>query len=312
MLVARYDRNAALLDGLVPVDGLELDITEENDDPARERLGLSGGFDAWEAYAGRYLMDMDAGRREFSAVPVYPKRTFRHGAIHVPRGGAVRGPEDLAGRRVGLQHWSTTAAVWAKGILTEDHHVNLGAIRWLQTSPDSMPWSRPDWLRLEQAPAGTDLAALLLRGEIDAAITSQAWAPYEHPELDFLFPDYPALERAWYARTRIFPIMHVLLVRSSILDRAPWVARRLCDAWAAAKMACLDRMERDRLVVTSMWFQGLLQEERAAMGSRDTYPYGLAPARHELSRLIEYAVAQGLIRRLMAPDELFHPAARDC
>ena len=312
MLVARYDRNAALLDGLVPVDGLELDITEENDDPARERLWLSGGFDAWEAYAGRYLMDMDAGRREFSAVPVYPKRTFRHGAIHVPRGGAVRGPEDLAGRRVGLQHWSTTAAVWAKGILTEDHHVNLGAIRWLQTSPDSMPWSRPDWLRLEQAPAGTDLAALLLRGEIDAAITSQAWAPYEHPELDFLFPDYPALERAWYARTRIFPIMHVLLVRSSILDRAPWVARRLCDAWAAAKMACLDRMERDRLVVTSMWFQGLLQEERAAMGSRDTYPYGLAPARHELSRLIEYAVAQGLIRRPMAPDELFHPAARDC
>ena len=311
MLVARYDRNAALLDGHVPVPGIELAVREENDDPARQQLGLTGAFDAWEAYAGRYLIDLDAGRREFSALPIYPKRTFRHASIYVRRGGPVRRPADLAGRRVGLQHWSTTAAVWARGILAEDHGVDLRAVRWVQTSPDPAGWSRPAWLHIEQAEPGADLAGLLTGGEIDAAITSQAWVPYEHPELDFLFPDYPLLERTYFARTRIFPIMHVLLVRTSILDADPWVAASLFDAWTQAKLACLARLERDRLLLTSMWFAGLLQEERAAMGGRDTYPWGLRATRHELEKLLEYARAQGLIRSHLEPEDLMHPAARD-
>ncbi len=308
VLVARYDRNVALLDGRVPVDGVQLDTRVENDDRARQRMGLSGAFDVWEAFAGRYLVDHDAGRREFVALPVFPKRTFRHSAIYVRRNGPVRSPADLHGRRVGLQHWATTAALWAKGILAEDHDIDLRAISWLQTSPDEPAWSRPAWLRLEQAPGGSDLATLLAQGDIDAAITSEAWVPYEHPEFDFLFPDYGNRERRYFARTRIFPIMHVLLVRRSILDADPSLGMRLFDAWTAAKLECLARQARDRLVVSSMWYQSLLQEERTAMGSTDTYPWGLRRSRHEVAKLVEYALAQGLLSVRWQPEALFHPS----
>jgi 4,5-dihydroxyphthalate decarboxylase len=311
MLVARYDRNAALLDGRVSVEGIDLQIHEENDDRARQQLGLTGSYDVWEAYAGRYLMDLDAGRREFTAIPVYPKRTFRHSSIYVRRNGPVTAPSDLAGRRVGVQHWATTAALWAKGILAEDHGLELGSVTWVQTSPDLPSWIRPPWLRLEQAQHGSDLAAMLQGGAIDAAITSEAWVPYEHPDFGFLFPDYARREREYFARTRIFPIMHVLLVRTSILDADRTMAVRLFRAWTASKLACLDRIQRERLLVTSMWFQGLLQEERAAAGSPDTYPWGLERSRHEVAKLIEYALAQGIVAAPLKPEDMFHPTARD-
>ena len=310
MLVARYDRNAALLDGRVPVEGIDVQIHEENNDRTRQRLGLTGSYDVWEAYAGRYLMDLAAGRREFTAIPVFPKRCFRHSSIYVRPGGPVARASDLAGRRVGLQHWSTTAALWAKGILAEDYGLGLASVTWVQTSPDGPSWAPPPWLRLEQAPPDSDLATLLRAGEIDAAITSEAWVPYEHPDLDFLFPDYASLEREYFARARIFPIMHLLLVRTTILDTDPAVATQLFRAWDAAKLACFDRMERDRLVISSMWFQALLQEERAAMGSNDTYPWGLERSRHEIAKLLDYAVAQGIVSDRLRPEDMFHPSAR--
>ncbi len=308
MLVARYDRSAPLLDGEVSIPGIELEVTADNDDTRRQRAGLSGRFDVWEAYAGRYLLDREAGWRDYVAIPVFPKRAFRHGSIYIRRDGSVSGPVALRGRRVGVQHWSTTAAIWAKGILAEEHGVDLDSIDWIQTSPDELPWNRPVWLRLDQAPVGSDLATLLREGTIDAAITSQAWVPYEHPDFTFLLPDYPDRERAYFRQTGIFPIMHVLLVRSAILDADPSVGPRLFAAWTEAKERCYERMERECLVVSSMWFQGLLEEERTATGARDTYPYGLRRSRHEFAKLIDLAVAQGLLPAARPVEAYFHPA----
>ena len=308
MLVGRYDRTAALLDGQVSIPGIELEVTADNDDPRRQRAGLSGRYDVWEAYAGRYLLDREAGRRDYVAIPVFPKRTFRHGSMYVRRDGVISGPVALRGRRVGVQHWSTTAAIWAKGILAEEHGVDLSSIDWIQTLPEEGLWRRPAWLRLAQAPAGADLATLLRDGAIDIAITSQAWVPYEHPDLAFLLPDYADRERAYFRQTGIFPIMHVLLVRSAILDADPSVGPRLFAAWTEAKERCFERMERERLVVSSMWFQGLLEEERTAAGTRDTYPYGLRRSRHEFAKLIDLAVAQGLLPAARPVEAYFQPA----
>ena len=309
MLVARYDRSAPLIDGEVSIPGIELEVTADNDDPRRQCAGLSGRFDVWEAYAGRYLLDHEAGRRDYVAIPVFPKRTFRHGSMYVRRDGSVSGPVALRGRRVGVQHWSTTAAIWAKGILAEEHGVDLGSIDWIQTSPDERPWHRPAWLRLDQAPPGAGLETLLREGTIDAAITSEAWVPYEHPDFTFLLPDYADRERAYFGRTRIFPIMHVLLVRAAILDADPSVGPRLFAAWTEAKERCFERMERERLVVSSMWFQSLLEEERTAAGTRDTYPYGLHRSRDALAKLIDLAVLQGLLPVARPIETYFHPAA---
>ena len=308
MLVARYDRNAALLDGRVPIEGVDLDITEVNDDNRRQRLGQSGAYDAWEAYAGRYLMDFEAGRRDFVAIPVFVKRNFRHSSIYVRCDAPRISPADLGGRRIGIQHWSTTAAIWAKGILAEDYGLDLHSVTWVQTSPDSFAWERPLWLRLEEAPPGRDLADMLRDGEIDAAITSVAWVPYEHPDLAFLLPDYREREREYFARTRIFPVMHTLVVRTSLLEAQPSLGGLLFEAWTVAKEACFDRLERERLLGTSMWFAGLLEEERLAVGERDTYPWGLRRSRHEIAKLVDYALDQGIVTVRYEPEALFHPS----
>lgn len=307
-LITRYDRTEALLDGHIGVPGLRLEVREENDDGVRQRLGSSGAFDIWEAYAARYLADRSAGAREFTAIPVFPKRTFRHSATYVRRGGDVREPADLHGCRVGVQHWATTAAVWAKGILSDDYGVNLARILWTQVQPDHRAWPRPSWLDLDQAPQGSDLATMLREGLIDAAITSEPWVPYEHPEFACLLADPAAEERRYFARTRIFPIMHVLLVRTSLLDADPALGHRLLELWTASKNECIERMTRSRLVVMSMWFHGLLDEERAAVGSNDTYPWGFRATEHEIAKLIEYCGKQGILEVPLQPSEVFHPS----
>jgi 4,5-dihydroxyphthalate decarboxylase len=304
-LVARYDRTADLLDGRTRAAGVDLEVREESNDTIRQSLGLTGAFDVWEAYLGRYLLDLAAGGRDFVAIPVIMKRAFRHSSIYVRRGGPIHAPSDLPGRRVGVQRWTTTAGIWAKGILAHDFQVDLATITWVSTVQEDGPFSNPSWLRHEAEP-GADLLELLVGGKVDAAITSEAWSPHEVPAIDFLFPDFGELERAYYARTRIFPSMHVLLVRRVVLDQDPWVGPALFDAFTAAKQAALDRLRQDRQRSTMMWFRALWEEERAAVGTGDPYPWGVRATLGEIAQLQEFAVEQGILDRPHPITVLFH------
>jgi 4,5-dihydroxyphthalate decarboxylase len=212
---------------------------------------------------------------------------------------------------VGVQTWITSAALWAKGILEEDYGVDLESITWVAWQPVRLPdWKPPSWLKMEIAPPGTSQFDLLASGEIDAGLTTEIWAPNVHPNIGFLFPDYPAEERAYYARTKCFPIMHTLLVRTSILEQHPWVARSLYDAWQASKQKCYEQQEWQRIHQTALWYRGLWEEERA-IGGPDFYKWGFKDTRPELDRMLRYAHRQGLTPRKYEPEELFWPSMLD-
>ena len=306
MTCGPYDRAAALIDGSVRPKGIELAVTVDDDDVDRQRRAARGDFDVCEFFAGTYIADLPFKKLGFTALPVYVKRMFRHSYIYINRKSGIRGPADLNGKRVGVQTWITTAALWAKGLLEDEYGVDLASITWVAWEKVRIPdWQAPPWLKLVEAPAGRSQYDLLASGEIDAGITTEIWAPDKHPDIDFLFPDYPARERDYFKRTRCFPIHHLLLVRNSVLEQHPWVARSLYDAWEASKRRLYARQEEwQRIHQTSLWYRGLWEEERAAAGA-DIYPWGFTKCRHELATLLRYAHRQGATPREYAPEELF-------
>jgi 4,5-dihydroxyphthalate decarboxylase len=312
MACGEYDRSAALIDGRVTPEGIDLAVSSFADDDSRQVRARRGEFDSTEFYTGLYLADLEERTLGFTAIPIFVKRMFRHSSIYVNRRSGIREPADLNGRRVGVQQWLTTAALWGRGILSDEHGVDLRSIEWTLERTDSVgSWTPPDWLDLRPAPPGEKgkvLFQLLAEGEIDAAITTSEWAPDVHPDIDFLFPDYRERERDYFRRTGFFPIMHTFLIKSSILERDPWVAMSMFDAWQRSKEAAYDWLDRQRVHLTAMWFRGLWEEERQAAGSRDIYPWGFRAARTELATMSRYAFEQGVTRRFHEPEEWFHPS----
>jgi len=308
MICGPYDRAQALIDGSVKPEGIGLDITVNGDDVDRQQSAARGEFDICEFFTGTYIADLPFKRLGFTAIPIFVKRMFRHSYIYINRRSRIHTPADLNGKRVGVQTWATTAALWAKGILEEDYGVDLASITWVAWQPVRIPdWKVPGWLKLEQAPAGREQFDLLAAGDIDAGITTEIWAPGKHPDIDFLFPDYEAQERDYFRRTRCFPIMHTLLVRNSVLEREPWVAQSLYDAWEASKRKLYEYQDWQRIHMTSLWYRALWEEERAAAGD-DIYPWGFKKTRHELEIMLRYAHRQALTPRQYAPEELFWPS----
>ncbi|MBI4492061.1 MAG: hypothetical protein HY690_04640 [Chloroflexi bacterium] len=306
MTCGSYDRNQALLDGRVKPEGIDLYIHVNSHDPSRQAQARAGKFDVCEFYTGIYLADVPYQTLGFTAIPIFVKRMFRHSYIYVNKRAGIRSPADLNGKRVSVQTWFTTTALWARGILEDEYGVDLKSITWVAERPARVgDWRPPSWLKLEAAPSGATAHEMLAAGALDAAITTGTWAPDGHPDIDFLFPNYAELERDYFRRTGFFPIMHTLLIRTAVLERHPWVAMSMFNAWQESKQLCYKWLEWQRVHQTSMWFRALWEEERSAAGA-DLYPWGLRKTRPEVARILEYAYRQGLTPRELEPEELFH------
>jgi 4,5-dihydroxyphthalate decarboxylase len=300
MTCGQYDRTRPLIDGIVRPDGIELDVSSDDDHLARQQKIRDGFFDVCEFFTGTYIADLPFRRLGFTALPVFPHRMFRHSNIHLNRKAGIGKPSDLNGRRVGLRFWSITAGLWMKGILEDDHGVDLSSITWVVSLPAGIPdWRPPSWLKLESAPAGMTEYELLVSGNTAAAVTADWWKPGKHPDIGYLFPDYEEEERDFYNRTRCVPIMHTLTVRTSILEKEPWVASSLIDAF-----------NRSRLLgqTNAVSADGLHAPPPARPGTPLINAYGFKAARHELDRLLGYAHRQGVIPRKYQPEEMFWPA----
>ena len=311
MTCTAYDRNRALLNGTVKPNGIELDI---HIDPEGGQFRLThareGKYDIIEFHMGMYIADLPYKTLGYTAIPIFVKRMFRHSYIYINRSAGIRSPRDLNGKRVGIQTWFTTTALWAKGILAEEYGVDLGSITWIAQEAESIgDWHPPSWLKLEIAEDASQFD-LLASGEVDAGITTAVWAPGKHPDVTFLFPNYAELERDYFKRTGFFPINHTLIIKNNVLEKHPWVAMSMFDAWQESKRKCYQWLEWQRVHQTSMWFRALWEEERAAAGS-DVYPWGFQSARKELEKMLDYSMHQGIITSKFAPEQMFHPTTLD-
>ncbi|HEY7067806.1 MAG TPA: hypothetical protein VII06_40500 [Chloroflexota bacterium] len=311
MTCGPYDRARALIDGTVKPEGIELAITVNADDADRQRRGRALEFDACEFFTLTYVADLPYRSLGLTAIPIFVKRMFRHSSIYVNTRAAIRTPADLNGRRIGIQAWFTSAALWGRALLAEDHGLDLASVTWVAQRRDRVgDWQPPPWLKLEYVPEGRMLHDLLAAGEVDAGITTDTWAPNGHPDIAYLFPNYPELEREYYRRTGLFPIHHTLLIRTTLLDEHPWVALSLFHAWQQSKERCYEWLHWQRVHQTALWYRGLWEEEQAA-GGPDFYRWGFRQTRAEVDKMLAYAHQQALTPRKFQPEDMFHPSTLD-
>ncbi|MGA8950439.1 MAG: ABC transporter substrate-binding protein [Xanthobacteraceae bacterium] len=317
-----YDRTRALADGSVRPEGIELRHEALFAADIFKRLLQHGEFDASEMGLTFYLGTLDFDDPPFIAIPVFPVRLFRHSAVFVNRNSGIAAPGDLAGKTVGeMFFYGTDVGVWIKGIFGDEFKVPSASLRyvvggvdryepkwdWLPFRPDS-----PAHVHVEQLDEGQTLNAKLQSGEIDALISALVPSCFlnRSPGIGRLFDNYETVERDYFARSGIFPIMHTVVIRRAIYRQHPWVARALLEAFRAAKKKAehiyAAGMPFMNTGITIPWLTAHLEENRRLLGE-DPWPYGVAANRKTLDTFLRYHHEQGLSKRRYAVDEIFAP-----
>ena len=310
----RYDRMEAIREGIVTVEGVDLTcLTLKSGRDVFDRMVGGEEFDVAELSASEFVSLQGTGNNPFVALPVFPSRVFRHGYIFVNARAGIRSPKDLEGKRVGLPLYTQTAALWARGHLSHQFGVDLDAIRWVQGAvekpgshgnPNPPPLLKP--IKLEINRSSHSLDELLCRGEIDAYLGAKLPPSLgRHPDLVRLFPDVRATERAYYQRTGIHPIMHLVVIKRSVYEANPWIAKPLYTAFAEAKaMAWRDLNFTGASKVMLPWVYDDVAEINEVFGG-EPFVYGLEPNRRTLETLIGYMHRHHMIPRRPELSELF-------
>jgi 4,5-dihydroxyphthalate decarboxylase len=296
-----YDRTQSLRDGTLSPEGIDLVYLPLQPAEIFWRMLQYREFDASEMSLSNYTTLVSHGDAPFIAIPAFPSRVFRHGYFFINADRGIGHPGDLKGKRGGVPEYSMTAAVYMRGLLEHEYGVKPSDVAWVQGRAD---------VRLTQAPPGTELGDLLERGEIDFMMTANNPLSFRRgaPNVKRLFPDYAAVEKDYFRRTRIYPIMHTVVIRRDICERDPWVALSLYKALCTAKDRCYHFLaEAGSPKVSSAWLQPLLEEEREIIGP-DWYPYGIEQNRPSIEALLQYAHEHGLTARRVELEELFAPS----
>jgi len=311
-----YDRTRALADGSVRPDGIDLDYLDLPVEETFFRMLRHREFDVAEMSLSSYTVSMFREPRPFVAIPVFPSRMFRHGSIYVNADAGIREPRDLVGKRIGTPEFQMTAPVWIRGILAEHYGVPVESGTYYtggEEEPgrdEKLALDLPPSIRIERIGPGKTLAAMLASAEIDALHTARMPSTYGdgRGRVRRLFPNYPDVERDYYARTGVFPIMHTIAIRTEVYERHRWIAQALTKAFVEAqRRAYADLYVTAALKTMLPWLTAHVEDVRALMGA-DFWPYGLTAAnRATLATFLRYHHAQGLSKRLLQPDELFAP-----
>ena len=313
--IGAYDRNRPLIDGEVAIDGADPVFMTLSPEEIFFRAFRHQAFDVCELSLSSHLVNVARGTSAYVGVPALLSRAFRHSSIYIRTDKGICEAFHLKNRRIGLPEYQLTACVWARAILADEYGVQPADIIWVRGGieepgrPEKIKLTLPPEIRIEDAPEGRSLNAMLEAGEIDGFIGPRAPSCFDrgHPQVARLFPD-PATAADYYRRTGVFPIMHLLGVRRELADKHPWLPGALLKAFERSKRAALVKLaDTSATKVTLPFVEEQLMAARQLMGE-DFWPYGFAANRKVLEAFCGHHHAQGLSARRLTPEELFHPS----
>jgi len=286
--------------------GISLNLTELRIEEIFFRFTKFREWDASEMSFGKVVGLMADPDPQIIALPVFVSRVFRHSAIYLRKGSGIRKPKDLEGKRVGVPEWAQTAGIYVRGMLAHEYGVDLRSITWTQAGVgepgriEKVKLHLPPGLSVTAAPERS-LIDMLAKGDLDAVISAR------NPGGERLFPDYPPEELAYFRKTRIFPIMHTVVLRRDVYERDRWVAMNLMQAFEEAKERSLARAaEIGASAVPVPWVADHTRRWQEVAGE-DFWPYGIEPNRPTLEAFLQYSFEQGICARRLAAEELFAP-----
>jgi 4,5-dihydroxyphthalate decarboxylase len=310
-----YDRVAAFRDGRVTLDGCDVNCHTLGSEEIFLRTHRGEQWDVCEMSFSRYMMQRARGEHAYVAIPVFVSRAFRHGAIYVRAASGISRPEDLVGRRVGVPEYQMTAALWVRGMLSDDYGINAADIAWrtggLERSgrTELLELRLPPEIDVQPIPADRTLGDELLTGGLDAIVASKEPSGMRRGDgaVRRLFDDYRAAEQAYFRRSGIFPIMHVVVVRAELTLRHPWLATSLYKAFDRAKDLAVRRLANVGVAIDTLpWLKAEVDATVRLMGA-NYWPYGIEANRHALETAIRYSREQGLCPEPLTVADLFPP-----
>jgi len=308
-----YDRTRALQDGRVEVEGVDLTYLPLRVEETFWRMLRYGEFDVAEMSTGSFLMSRDKGAPRLIGIPVFPSKTFRHSCIYINTDSGIKKPADMAGKRVCVPEYQITMATWARGILQHEYGVLPDKMKWFtggEETPgrqDKVQHKLPPNIDIQPIPVDKTLSGMLEGGEIDAMKSAHMPSPFvrRHPKVQRLIPNFREVEADYFKRTKIFPIMHTIVIREEVYEQYPWIAQSLFKAFNESKRLCQEAMyEFSALKYMMAWSIDEMEKEREALGP-DPWAYGLEANRHVIETLVQYTYEQGLISKKLDVDSLF-------
>jgi 4,5-dihydroxyphthalate decarboxylase len=317
--VCDYDRTRAIFDGRAPIEGCDVTAVNLAPEESFHRAFKFAEFDVSEISMSSYTMTTARGDAHYVAVPAFVSRLFRHSSIYIRTDRGITRPQDLKGKTIGLPEYQMTANVWVRGILEEEYGVKPSDIRWRRGGLEEAGREErakiklPPEIELIQVPDDRTLSHMLATGEIDGLISARAPSCFlaGAANVGRLFPDYPAAEAAYFKKTGIFPIMHAIGIRRSLVETHPWLAVSVYKAFLEAKRIALAELGQiGHLAVSLPWCVADYERARGALGA-DYWSYGANENRHVLEKLAQYSFEQGLSVRRLPFEEMFAASTYD-
>jgi 4,5-dihydroxyphthalate decarboxylase len=314
-----YDRILPLIYGGAIPKGIHLNYLPMDVEEIFWRQLRNQEFDISESSFSSYVMLRSRGDDRFIAIPVFTSRVFRHSNIIVNTHKGIKTPEDLKGKIVGLPEYQITAVVWLRGILQDEYGVFPRDVHWRsggQETPgrkEKIKLKLPPDIDQQPIPEGKNLSQMLDDGELDAMISAREPLCFVNgsPNVAQIFENPRQVEEDYYRKTRIFPIMHTVILKRSIYERNPWIAVNLYKAFCEAKdLVLYNYSHKEALFLTLPWYHDVIQRTRELI-DEDWWPYGVGKNRHILDTFLRYHHEQGLSDRLMTVEDLFAPETLD-
>ncbi len=309
-----YDRTRSLLEGRVQPDGIDLNYLNMPVEETFFRMLRNKEFDVAEMSLSSYSVSL-LRDSPFIAIPIFPSRFFRHSCIYVNADSGIKEPKDLIGKKIGNPEYQMTAPVWIRGVLSDEYGVPVNSVTYY-TGGEEEP-NRDEKLKLDLPPdikvlpigPTKTLSAMLASGEIDALYTARMPSSFHTSggKVKRLFEDFVPVEKDYFRRTGIFPIMHTVVIRREVYEKNRWVAQSLYKAFCEAQQETYkDLYETAALKAMLPWLTAHVEEARHEMGD-DFWPYGYQKNKATLSTFLRYHHEQGLSKTLLTPEQLFAP-----
>jgi 4,5-dihydroxyphthalate decarboxylase len=302
-----YEHTRGLIDGSVPIEGVDLRFVSVS--PPSQiflRMLRSEEFDASEMSLSNYLIALARGDKRFVGIPVFPSRVFRHSYIWINTKSGIQKPQDLIGKRVGIADYSMTALLFTRGMLEHQYGVSPKDIYWYRNRSEHVSIKTPPGIRIENIGKDQTLDGLLEEGQLDAVAVTSAPRGFRQgsPLVSRLFPNSRDVEAEYYRQTKIFPIMHMVIIRRALYEQYGWLAVALSQAFQTAKQQSYERFKEGLYPLP--WLNLDFEFARQVMGA-DIYSYGVTQSLPTLEAATLYSYEQGLTDRKMDVSELFAP-----
>jgi 4,5-dihydroxyphthalate decarboxylase len=318
-----FDRTRALIDGSVKIEGCNMQFRESGIGDINSHV-FSGPqtLDVTEIGLHPFMLAYaNDSFRDYTLLPIFPLRLFRHRSVFIRTDRGINKPEDLRGKKIATTGYSSTSLTWIRGIFEQEYGLKPEDLEWIISSKDSSARDAgkvskqenilPEGVSISMGPEGKDESDLLASGDVDAVFHAAEPRVYieGYPKVGRLFPDYRSVERAYFSKTGIFPIMHAVAIKKSLQQQHPWLIDAVFNAYSQSKQKAYDYMAKAAWFKDSLpWFGQEFDETRALMGD-NYYSYGIEPNRTTLEALFRYSHQQGLCSRELTIEELFVPAS---